>query len=219
MSLSPVQRIDPWRRNSITAGVHDRPAMFRDGRHAPSDDPSRYYSEWSTSGRQRLRCNKEYARCRTVSSNRLEDGVATITMERRQGKCDVEGDAGRSRRSLRAGRNAITPSSCCARHAKTSSRRLPTSTSSCLPPTTSRAVSTWLRSGAELALRVMSIPFRRFGVMEGHAFPMGTFLLLGCDVRIGANGPFRMGLMRLRSALRRPALQSSWPAAASTQPG
>src|SRR6202007_373882 len=51
-----------------------------------------------------------------------------------------------------------------------------------------------VRSGAELALRLMAFPNPTIGVMEGHAFPMGTFLLLACDVRIGALGKFRMGL-------------------------
>src|SRR5262249_31591851 len=51
-----------------------------------------------------------------------------------------------------------------------------------------------VRAGAELALRLMSFPLPTIGVMEGHAFPMGTFLLLGCDVRLGAAGPHRMGL-------------------------
>lgn len=51
-----------------------------------------------------------------------------------------------------------------------------------------------VRAGAELALRLMSFPSPTIGVMEGHAFPMGTFLLLACDVRIGARGKFRMGL-------------------------
>lgn len=51
-----------------------------------------------------------------------------------------------------------------------------------------------VKSGAELALRLMSHPFPTVGVMQGHAFPMGTFLLLACDVRIGARGEFRMGL-------------------------
>jgi enoyl-CoA hydratase len=51
-----------------------------------------------------------------------------------------------------------------------------------------------VRAGAELALRLMSFPHPTIGVMEGHAFPMGTFLLLACDVRIGARGKFRMGL-------------------------
>jgi len=51
-----------------------------------------------------------------------------------------------------------------------------------------------VRAGAELALRLMSFPLPTIGVMEGHAFPMGTFLLLACDVRLGARGPYRMGL-------------------------
>lgn len=49
-------------------------------------------------------------------------------------------------------------------------------------------------AGAELALSLMSYPFPTIGAMEGHAFPMGTFLLLACDVRIGARGQHRMGL-------------------------
>jgi enoyl-CoA hydratase len=51
-----------------------------------------------------------------------------------------------------------------------------------------------VKAGAELALRLMAFPLPTIGVMEGHAFPMGTFLLLSCDVRLGACGPHRMGL-------------------------
>jgi enoyl-CoA hydratase len=51
-----------------------------------------------------------------------------------------------------------------------------------------------VRAGAELALRLMSFPLPTIGVMEGHAFPMGTFLLLSCDVRLGVRGSYRMGL-------------------------
>jgi enoyl-CoA hydratase len=51
-----------------------------------------------------------------------------------------------------------------------------------------------VKAGAELALRLMSFPMPAVGVMEGHAFPMGTFLLLACDVRLGAQGKHRMGL-------------------------
>jgi enoyl-CoA hydratase len=51
-----------------------------------------------------------------------------------------------------------------------------------------------VRAGAELALRLLTFPRPTIGVMEGHAFPMGTFLLLACDLRIGAQGPYRMGL-------------------------
>jgi enoyl-CoA hydratase len=51
-----------------------------------------------------------------------------------------------------------------------------------------------VKAGAELALQLMLHPFPTIGIMEGHAFPMGTFLLLACDVRIGAEGKHRMGL-------------------------
>ena len=51
-----------------------------------------------------------------------------------------------------------------------------------------------VRTGGELALRLMALPIPTLGIMAGHAFPMGTFLLLACDVRIAAQGPYRMGL-------------------------
>jgi enoyl-CoA hydratase len=51
-----------------------------------------------------------------------------------------------------------------------------------------------VKAGAELALQLMSHPFPTVGIMQGHAFPMGTFLLLACDVRIGVRGTHRMGL-------------------------
>src|SRR5437879_2897960 len=51
-----------------------------------------------------------------------------------------------------------------------------------------------VKAGAELALRLMLHPLPTIGVMEGHAYPMGTFLLLACDVRLGARGAHRMGL-------------------------
>jgi enoyl-CoA hydratase len=51
-----------------------------------------------------------------------------------------------------------------------------------------------VRMGAELALRLLTFPHPTIGVMAGHAFPMGTFLLLACDFRIGSRGNYRMGL-------------------------
>lgn len=51
-----------------------------------------------------------------------------------------------------------------------------------------------VKAGAELALRLMLYPLPTIGVMEGHAYPMGTFLLLACDVRLGVQGAHRMGL-------------------------
>ncbi len=51
-----------------------------------------------------------------------------------------------------------------------------------------------VKSGAELALRLLAFPHPTIGVMQGHAFPMGTFLLLACDIRIASQGPHKMGL-------------------------
>ena len=51
-----------------------------------------------------------------------------------------------------------------------------------------------MRLGAELALRVLSFPLPVVTLCTGHAFPMGAFLLLGADVRLGADGPFQIGL-------------------------
>jgi len=51
-----------------------------------------------------------------------------------------------------------------------------------------------MRTGAELALRLMSYPLPTLGVMTGHAYPMGAFLLLTCDFRIGVGGPHKIGL-------------------------
>ena len=51
-----------------------------------------------------------------------------------------------------------------------------------------------VKTGAELALRLMAFPHPTIGVLQGHAYPMGTFLLLACDVRLAETGPHRMGL-------------------------
>jgi len=48
--------------------------------------------------------------------------------------------------------------------------------------------------GAELAHRVLTFPLPVVAACTGHALPMGAFLMLGSDVRIGADGPFRIGL-------------------------
>ena len=51
-----------------------------------------------------------------------------------------------------------------------------------------------VRLGAELAARVLSFPHPVVTACPGHAYPMGAFLLLASDVRIGADGPYRIGL-------------------------
>ena len=51
-----------------------------------------------------------------------------------------------------------------------------------------------VRSGAQLALKLMGLGIPTLGVVAGHAYPMGTFLLLACDVRVGVEGQQKMGL-------------------------
>ena len=51
-----------------------------------------------------------------------------------------------------------------------------------------------LSLGAELALKLLSFPTPVITVVEGSAFPMGAFLALASDWRIGAAGDWRIGL-------------------------
>jgi enoyl-CoA hydratase len=66
------------------------------------------------------------------------------------------------------------------------------------------AVYDMMRLGAELALRVLEFPLPVIGVAAGHAYPMGAFLLLASDIRIGATGPFRFGLNEVAIGLSVP---------------
>ena len=66
------------------------------------------------------------------------------------------------------------------------------------------AVYDMMRLGAELALRVLEFPLPVIGVAPGHAYPMGAFLLLASDIRIGATGPFRFGLNEVAIGLSVP---------------
>jgi enoyl-CoA hydratase len=53
---------------------------------------------------------------------------------------------------------------------------------------------TMLKSGAELALRLLSFPTPVVAACNGHALPMGAFLLLSSDVRIAAEGTYGIGM-------------------------
>jgi enoyl-CoA hydratase len=58
-----------------------------------------------------------------------------------------------------------------------------------------KAIYDMMKSGAELALRVLAFPTPIVAACTGHAYPMGAFLLLAADLRIGADGDnFRIGL-------------------------
>lgn len=66
------------------------------------------------------------------------------------------------------------------------------------------ATNRMLRLGAELAERVLGFPRPVVAACTGHAYPMGAFLLLSADRRIGAAGDFRIGLNEVRIGLTLP---------------
>jgi enoyl-CoA hydratase len=53
---------------------------------------------------------------------------------------------------------------------------------------------TMLKSGAELAYRLLSFPTPVVAACNGHALPMGAFLLMSSDVRIAAEGTYGIGM-------------------------
>jgi enoyl-CoA hydratase len=65
-------------------------------------------------------------------------------------------------------------------------------------------VVTLLRLGASMAERILSFPAPVAIACTGHAFPAGAFLLMAADVRLGADGPFRLGLNEVRIGLTLP---------------
>lgn len=56
------------------------------------------------------------------------------------------------------------------------------------------AMQDLVRSGAELLLRLYASPLPTVAACTGHALAMGSLLLLAGDTRIGAEGPFKLGL-------------------------
>ena len=50
-----------------------------------------------------------------------------------------------------------------------------------------------VRSGGRLAMRLYGFPMPVVAACTGHCVAMGVFLLLACDVRIGAAGGFKIG--------------------------
>lgn len=67
-----------------------------------------------------------------------------------------------------------------------------------------QAAFTLLRLGASLAGRILSFPAPVVVACTGHAFPAGAFLLMAADTRLGAEGPFRLGLNEVRLGLTLP---------------
>jgi|SRR5271165_9187 len=67
-----------------------------------------------------------------------------------------------------------------------------------------RDVRELLTLGATLAERILGFPRPVVVGCTGHALPAGAFLLLAADCRIGADGPFRIGLNEVRIGLTVP---------------
>ena len=61
-----------------------------------------------------------------------------------------------------------------------------------------------LTLGATLAERILTFPAPVTVACSGHAFPAGAFLLMAADTRIGADGPFKLGLNEVRIGLTLP---------------
>ena len=51
-----------------------------------------------------------------------------------------------------------------------------------------------VKRGTILFHRLFSYPMPLIGACSGHAIAAGAFMLLCCDTRVGANGPFKIGL-------------------------
>lgn len=61
-----------------------------------------------------------------------------------------------------------------------------------------------LKSGAELALKVLAFDMPVISVCAGHAYPMGAFLLLSSDLRLGVDGEYRIGLNEVTVGIAAP---------------
>ncbi|MCA9645385.1 MAG: crotonase/enoyl-CoA hydratase family protein [Polyangiaceae bacterium] len=51
-----------------------------------------------------------------------------------------------------------------------------------------------VKAGGELMMRIFTFPRPVVAACTGHALAAGGILLLACDLRIGADGPFKIGL-------------------------
>jgi enoyl-CoA hydratase len=61
-----------------------------------------------------------------------------------------------------------------------------------------------LRAGATLIERLLGFPHPVLTVCTGHAYPMGAFVMLAADVRLGVAGPWRIGLNEVAIGLTLP---------------
>ena len=61
-----------------------------------------------------------------------------------------------------------------------------------------------LRAGAAMILRLLAFPQPVLTVAAGHVYPAGAFLMLAADSRLGAAGPWRIGLNEVAIGLTVP---------------
>jgi len=61
-----------------------------------------------------------------------------------------------------------------------------------------------LTLGATLAERILAFDTPVIIACSGHAYPAGAFLLLAADLRIGADGPYRIGLNEVKIGITVP---------------
>jgi len=68
------------------------------------------------------------------------------------------------------------------------------------------AAADLLNEGSRLALRLYELPASLVLGVTGHALAMGALLLLTADERIGAQGPFKVGLNEVKIGMAMPAM-------------
>lgn len=61
-----------------------------------------------------------------------------------------------------------------------------------------------LQGGAALSLRLLSFPHPVIALCTGHAFPMGAFILMSSDFRIGVAGQYGIGMNEVKIGIAAP---------------
>ncbi|HYM01117.1 MAG TPA: crotonase/enoyl-CoA hydratase family protein, partial [Blastocatellia bacterium] len=69
---------------------------------------------------------------------------------------------------------------------------------------TANEIYTSLKLGGELALRILSFPTPVVAACNGNAYPMGAFLILSSDIRIGADSTYKIGMNEVAIGLTVP---------------
>ena len=124
----------------------------------------------------------------------LADGIATVTMD--DGKVNAL-----SSEMLRAVRDALDRAEQDEAVVVLTGRATTFSAGFDLRSEDWRAM---LVDGAATAERLLAFPHPVVAACNGNALAMAAFLLLSCDVRIGADGPFKLGLNEVAIGLTMP---------------